>query len=1353
VTLSISNPVPFPKPDGGQLMGMFVVTRSGDPSVPVLVDYATQDGGGANGAHTGIDYVATTGILLFNPYQITATIAVPIIGNNLFNADKTFSVRLSDPIPGVLFAPRETFGVSGGVGTVVVGDFNGDGKPDLATINVTAFGASGIVSVLLNITPDGAAAPSFAPQQTFPSSRYLASVALGDVNGDGKPDILVTDPGSGTVLVLLNRTPVGAESAWFAPPVSFDSGSNSGALTVGDFNGDGKPDVAVTNFLSDTVSVLLNTTPAGATVPSFASKQTFATGVRPEAVAVGDFNSDGKPDLAVANFFSNTVSVLRNATPTGATLPAFAPQQTFATGPDPSAVVVGDFNGDGKADLATVNPNYGGSFPSTVSVLLNTTPAGTTTPTFALQQTFAAGSYSDSIAIGDFNGDNKLDLAVANENTATVSVLLNVTPTGATLPAFAPQQTFTTGPLPASVAVGDFNGDHKPDLAIANANVSVLLDGSAPISVAPSFYPQQAFASGAGRNSVVVADFNGDGKTDLAVTNSLSNTVSVLLNTTPTGATAPSFAPRQTFVIPGGPLSIAVGDFNGDGIPDLAIPDYEYNTVSVLLNTTPAGATIPSFTPTQPFTTGRNPIAVAVGDFNGDGKPDLAVANYRSYSVSVLLNTTAPGATRPSFGLQRTFASGRGPHSLTVGDFNSDSRLDLAVASRQSTAVLVLLNSTPTGGNIPSFAPQVPFATGDHPAFVTVGDFNGDGKPDLAVANDTTDTVSVLLNTTPAGATTPNFVPQQTFAAGPFPNSVAVADFTGDGKPDLAVAGLYLYSGVSVLLNSTPLRATSPSFAPPQLFATGRNPVSAPVGDFNGDGKPDLVVANQRDNTVSVLINSFPITLSGSPATGIISSAPEAAAAIAVVPGTTPQSTVVNTAFAVPLAVDVRDMAGHLVQGVSITLTAPASGSSGLFGGSTSVTVTTNASGRATAPALVSNTLAGNYMVMAQASGGSNPSTTFNLTNTPTAASGFTLTDLPPSLGAGTPSMLTVTARDPFNNIATGYTGTVHLLSTDPNANLPDDYTFTAADNGIHTFAALILQTAGIRYVIASDSSDPRIVGVSSGVRVVAAAADHFAVITDAADPQVAGTPFDVTVTVQDRFNNTVIDYTGTVTFSSGDPYGATLPPDYTFQPTDQGTAAFPGGATLYAAGTWDVTVTDTGSGITGAAYVNVVAAPAVAFQGLAPGVAASGAAFDVTVVAVDPYGNTDTNYAGTVSFATSDGGPGVLLPADYTFQAADAGMAAFAGGVTLITPGDQTLTVTDTASRITGSATVTVSDTAPSVPRGSGRGAVEERPIVPRGAEWRGAVGRDAARIEGLDLVFQTLVHRRPGDEWILDW
>jgi streptogramin lyase len=295
---------------------------------------------------------------------------------------------------------------------------------------------------------------------------------------------------------------------------------------------------------------------------------------------------------------------------------------------------------------------------------------------------------------------------------------------------------------------------------------------------------------------------------------------------------------------------------------------------------------------------------------------------------------------------------------------------------------------------------------------------------------------------------------------------------------------------------------------------------------------------------------------------------------------------------------------------------------------------------------------------------------------------------------AGTPFNVTVTAQDLYGNTTAGYRGTVDFTSNDTAATLPTDYSFTAADNGVHTFSGVILRTSRyplVTSITATDTVTGSITG-SAGVRVLAAPATHFLLSTAAANPDIAGTPFEVTVTAQDPYGNTDTGYLGTVHFSSADPYGASLPADFSFRNVDQGFHRFSRGATLYTAGTWDVTATDTQSSITGSANVNVIAAPASQFMvstdAANPDIA--GTVIDVTVVASDPYGNTDTNYQGTVHFSSAD--PyGASLPADYTFQASDQGVATFSGVTALYTAGTWDVTATDAQSGITGAARVPV--------------------------------------------------------------
>ena len=255
----------------------------------------------------------------------------------------------------------------------------------------------------------------------------------------------------------------------------------------------------------------------------------------------------------------------------------FQPALTFATtGFNPEFVAVGDINRDGRLDLAVA---HSGSTPGTVSVLL-----GNGDGTFQPARLFPAGQGSLSVAVGDLNGDGRPDLAVANYYSNDVSVLL-----GNGDGTFQATQSFaTTGPNPVTVAMGDVNGDGRPDLAVTNSantssgavpgNVSVLLgngDGT--------FQPARTIDVGITPAFVVVSDVNGDGRSDLTVANFRSNTVSVLL-----GNGDGTFQAPRNFAAGAGPLSFAVGDVNGDRVPDLAVANYDFNiqgpnTVSVLL--------------------------------------------------------------------------------------------------------------------------------------------------------------------------------------------------------------------------------------------------------------------------------------------------------------------------------------------------------------------------------------------------------------------------------------------------------------------------------------------------------------------------------------------------------------------------------------------------------------------------------------------------------------------------------------------------------------------------------------------------------------------------------------------------
>src|SRR6476661_1378776 len=350
----------------------------------------------------------------------------------------------------------------------------------------------------------------------------------------------------------------------------------------------------------------------------------------------------------------------------------FSSATNFPVGTLPNSVVVGDFNKDGKPDIATSN---GGGSSNGISILL-----GTGAGSFGTATNY--GSYFDSLALGDFNSDGNLDIAAPQSSggefpSYKVAILLG-TGTGS----FGTATSFDTGAYrPSSVAVGDFNGDSKPDLATANTagNVSILLGtGTGSFGVATNFNV------GTNPQSVVAGDFNADGKLDLATANNQSNNVSILLGTG-TG----SFGAATNFNAGTKPQSVVAGDFNADGKLDLATANNQSNNVSILLGTGTG-----SFGAATNFNAGTSPYSVTVGDLNSDNKSDLAVANSgtNSNNVSVLL-----GDGTGSFGAASNLAAAANPYSVAVGDFNTDGKTDLVTANNgtNSNNVSVLLNNTP----------------------------------------------------------------------------------------------------------------------------------------------------------------------------------------------------------------------------------------------------------------------------------------------------------------------------------------------------------------------------------------------------------------------------------------------------------------------------------------------------------------------------------------------------------------------------------------------------------------------------------------------------------------------------------
>jgi hypothetical protein len=353
-----------------------------------------------------------------------------------------------------------------------------------------------------------------------------------------------------------------------------------------------------------------------------------------------------------------------------------------------------------------------------------------------------------------------------------------------------------------------------------------------------------SYSAGIGPVSVAVADFNRDGIPDLAVANwggvnqGLQGTITILL-----GNSDGTFQAAVSYPTGLNSISVALGDFNGDGIPDLAVANAGSNNVSVLL-----GRGDGTFQAAVNYAVAHNPLCVAIGDFNGDGIPDLAVATAGAPTpgtpgtVGILL-----GNGDGTFQAARNYAAGTTTVFLAVGDFNRDGILDLVVinagdATGQGGNAAILL-----GKGDGTFHAAGSYAAGRYPFSVAVADLNGDGIPDLVVANSLSNDVSVLL-----GEGDGTFRAAPAHRVGPYGVNtspalvIAARDFNGDGIVDLAVA---FGGGVRLLLgNGDGTFQTSA-----RSYLAGTSPWAVAVGDFNGDGFPDLAVTNGLNNGVTIL--------------------------------------------------------------------------------------------------------------------------------------------------------------------------------------------------------------------------------------------------------------------------------------------------------------------------------------------------------------------------------------------------------------------------------------------------------------------------------------------------------------------
>lgn len=909
---------------------------------------------------TGASYqpltVTVNGLMAYGPASFNVTF--PGAGNGF--SDSSF-VEVMDS--------ATAYGSAGSVS----GDLDDDGKPDVA---VADFNHNRLY-IFRNTSTIGHM--QMATKIDSATGVQPKWIALEDLNGDGKLDIVVLNTGSNNVTVYINNSTPGTIALFQRMDLSVDY--NPQGITIGDVDNDGRPDIVVSNTGAASVSILRNTT-TGQTV-SFAAKRDIPTGKSPVGVALADLNGDGKRELIVGDYDDIAVAVFAN-TSTADSI-SFGPRTDYPVASQPIAITVADLDGDGFIDIIS-----GSSTSGNVSLLRNLSTSGDISILPRVDIVFSQMP-GEIFHATDMDGDGKPDIVISSRFNSSMIIFKNTSVPGRFQ--FNSWWTFVPGNSPLGMTETDLDGDGIPDVAISSFGASelIVLRSRVTTPVISSFSPMSTGSGGKvvikGLNfshatdvrfgGVAAASFSVDSSTGITavVDTGASGSVTVVTpygvgsangfvyTKAPTilsffpikgskgtpvtirgtnfssvtsvafgGVAADSFRVVSSNVliayvgsVPAGTLDVSVTNpsgvatmpgfytgvvinsfypdagpagatvtIEGDNFSSVASDDIvRFGAVSAVVTAAtahslqvivPAGATYQPITVTsqrltaysaKPFvvtfktvaptftdtsfaevadsTAQRFPLHTAVSDLNNDGKADMVVTNFVSNSISILRNTSTGGAV--SFAPAQSLAVYLTAIRSAIGDLDGDGKPDVVTVTRFGNAFtdsIYVFHNTSVGGGVISFerAPNVVAAYETNATSVKVRDLNGDGKPDLIVTDEFNGSVQLFQNVSTQDSI--KFIPLARVDGGSLPQDIDVADLDGDGKPDLA---LTTQTYVMVHRNISP-RSDTIVFGPTMYFDAGFSPGSISLGDLDGDGMPEMVVTNGGNDNFSVYRNT-----------------------------------------------------------------------------------------------------------------------------------------------------------------------------------------------------------------------------------------------------------------------------------------------------------------------------------------------------------------------------------------------------------------------------------------------------------------------------------------------------------------
>ena len=740
--------------------------------------------------------------------------------------------------------------------SIAVGDLNNDQQMDLIIAN------SGRNNIGIYFSRgDG----TFADQQTYStgSESRSYSVVISDFNHDSYTDIAVANYGTNSIGIFLgngNQTFINHKVISLGP-------SHPLFVTIGDFNNDHRMDLAVVNYGTNTIGILI-----GYGNGYFRDQVTYSTEYDsiPQTLAVGDFNNDNQLDIAVANYGTNNIGIFfgyGNGT--------FANQITYATTlySNPSSISLNDLNNDNQLDIVVANSGTGnigvflgyanGTFSPQVTypIVKNSHPryitigdlnndyeldiivvdsandqihvlSGHGNGIFANITTYDGIPKSNPFwaAVADFNNDNRLDMAVVNHDTNNVLVLIDYfNKPSARQTNYKMQQ----GGTPTSVVVSDLNNDHILDIVYNGGSFIHILTGLGD----RTFLRGRAYSTGYGSipQCVCVGHLNNDDRIDIVIADSRLDTVGVFL-----GHGDGSFANMKAYPTGSGsgPWYIALGDVNNDNRLDIASANPKSQTISILLGNGDGSFNVPKTI----FFQGREPYSVAVGYIDNDNNLDLAVTGFNSFVIIFIGLGDGHFIVAHEYSIDQDL----GMFSIILADFNIDNRLDIVVTCLHNDNIIIFL-----GAENGTFPKRIIFnsGSGSIPYRVIAADFNNNNITDIAVTNYNADEVVIFY-----GYGNGSFEHARTYPTGygSKPYAIAPADFDDDKQLELVVT-FYGSASIAIL---TEYNAAEFANQTKYLTDAAAQPVSVDIGDLNNDNRPDIVVANSGTGNLSILLGS-----------------------------------------------------------------------------------------------------------------------------------------------------------------------------------------------------------------------------------------------------------------------------------------------------------------------------------------------------------------------------------------------------------------------------------------------------------------------------------------------------------------